>query len=304
MRDDALKVTGILMISLGILGFLLLGTNILGYVISEDSEENVLKFNNLEDIIIKEDRKETIGINVENLGSETLTNCELLFSGEKSSWLSNEEAKEILAKSNENFNLEIRTPEKAKVDEHIIELTLTCDQETISEQIEILLTRGVEAIKIRDMGSDNNLLNIIYTFNNEGFIGDTTYVEIWVKNPDGFEVNRIKDQFSINTDKLIVRNINIDLKENPIGVYGVFFSHPSDSKNYIKKTIILGKSRTSGNAVFNVIDGKGFPYLAFLLFIAIGVFFIFRSHKRAIQEGIGPSAPSGNRNTLKPISKV
>lgn len=297
MKESALKIGGILLISLGILGFLLLGTNILGYAISEE-ESNYLSFGTLEDITIREDKKETIDIPIKNLGSEEITNCKLLTSGEGSEWLSNTETKNLASNSEDKFIIEVNTPEKVIIDEYPIELTLTCDQDTITDKFSILLTRGVDAIKIREMKSEKNNLNLIYTFNNEGFIGETTFVEIWVKNPDGFEVNRIKDQFPINTDKLIVRNINIDLKENPKGVYNVFFSHPSDKESYIKKSVILGKSSTTGNAVFNVADGKGLPYLAFLLFIAIGVFFIFRSHKRAVQAANEPISTSPK---LKPI---
>ena len=94
---------------------------------------------------------------------------------------------------------------------------------------------------------------------------------------------RIIDKFSINNDNLIIRNVRINLNEKPNGVYNVFISHPSDLENYIKKSVILGNSRTSGNAIFKIVKGKGFPYAIFLLIIAIGIFFIFKSHRRAVQ---------------------
>jgi len=302
MKDSVIKITGLTLISLGILGFLLLGTNIIGFAVSNE-ESSSLTLSEIEDITMKSGESKSFSINGKNSGAEELTNCLLLISGEKASWITNEQRKNILADSNINLDIIINIPENTPVEDYPIELQLTCDQETASKQTSISITRGVDAIKIREMKSNKKFLNIIYTFDNKGFIGDSTYVEIWVKNPDGFEINRIKDQFSIKTDKLIVREVSIDLKENPNGVYNTFFSHPTDSKDYIKKSIILGKSKTSGNAVFNISEGKGLPYLGFLLFIAIGIFFIFRSHRKAVQEGIGPSPPSGNRNTLKPISR-
>lgn len=283
MREGVLKVLGTILLTLGIMGILLFGTNTVGNVISNKNLET-LTFKNLEDITIKENQKDSIEIYAENKLQKDLTNCKLFFFGQNSNWLSNEEIKNIQSNSEEKFILKISTPENAIIGEYPIELTLSCNEESISDNFNILITKGVDAIKIREMKLDNGLLNIIYTFNNEGFIGEETYVEIWVKNPDGFEINRIKDSFSINTDQLIVRDINLDLKEEPHGVYDVFFSHPSDSKDYIKKSVILGNSRTSGNAIFNVSKGKGLPYLAFLIFIGIGIFFILRAHRKTVQE--------------------
>tara|TARA_Y100000034_G_C6837803_1_gene378752 strand:+ start:286 stop:1182 length:897 start_codon:yes stop_codon:yes gene_type:complete len=298
MKEGAIKILGVTLISLGILGFLLLGTNILGFAISEETEAT-LTFSEMQDLTLKIGDTQSIPINIKNTGPEELTNCALLVSGEKSGWTSSEETKNIAADSNIDFNLEISIPENTPVENYPITLQLTCDQETTSQQTSISVTKGVDAIKIREMKSEKNLLNIIYTFDNEGFIGDTTYVEMWVNNPDGFEINRIQDDFSIKTDNLIVREVKIDLKENPKGVYAVFFSHPSDSEDYIKKSIILGKSATTGNAVFNIAKGKGMPYLGFLLFIAVGIFFIFRSHRRSVQKVNEPISTSPKLRPIK-----
>ncbi|MEK6914618.1 MAG: hypothetical protein AABW83_03105 [Nanoarchaeota archaeon] len=282
MKKDFLRIIGVSLIISGILGILLISTNIIGYAVSE--EEQNLKFSEIEDITMKENENKIIIINAKNLGNKDLTNCKLTVSGEKSEWFSSEKEENILSNSDKNFNLNIKTPEKIEADEYLLELKLICDKESISKKIYFSIIKGVNTINIREIKSNKNMLNIIYTFNNEGFIGDSTYVEIWVKNPDGFEVNRIKDQFSINKDNLIIREVNIDLKKNPRGVYSVLFSHPSDSDNYIKKTVILGDSKTSGNVIFNIGKGKGFPYLIFLTFIAIGTFFIFRSHRKLVQQ--------------------
>jgi hypothetical protein len=89
------------------------------------------------------------------------------------------------------------------------------------------------------------------------------------------------------------------LKKNPNGVYSVFFSHPSDSDNYIKKTVILGDSKTSGNAIFNIGKGKGLPYLIFLTFIAIGIFFIFKSHRESVQQINNPAYSKNQKNNVR-----
>lgn len=282
MKDSFLKIMGVALIISGIFGILLTNNNIIGKAISEN--EPTLEFSEIKDITIKENESKIISINAKNLGDENLKNCKLTATGEKSEWVYSEEIKDIPFKSNENFNLNIKIPEKTEANEYPLEIKLNCDEKTISKRIFISVTKGINAIKIKEIKSDKNMLNITYTFNNEGFVGDSTYVEIWVKNPDGFEVNRIKDQFSIETDNLIIREIKIDIKKKPNGVYSVFFSHPSDSENYIKKNVILGDSKTTGNAIFNIGKGKGIPYLIFLIFIGIGTFFIFMSHKKSVQK--------------------
>ena len=300
MKEGAFKILGITLISLGILGFLLMSTNILGFAISDQEDSNLI-FSEIEDITLKRSDQKTVKVNVKNTGENELTTCLMIPKGEKADWALSGETKNIPPNSNIDFNLEITIPEDAEIDAHLLELQITCDQETTSKQTSISITLGVDAINIREMKSEKNFLKIIYTFNPEGLVGDTTYVEIWVQNPDGFEVNRVQDEFKINTDSLIVRNIKIDLKKNPKGVYGVFFSHPTtDKDSYIPKKIILGRSKTSGKAVFDIVEGKGIPYAGFLLFIAIGIFFIFRSHRKSVQ------AASGSISTtpkLRPINK-
>jgi len=153
--------------------------------------------------------------------------------------------------------------------------------------IDILKNKNNEmkdnSIKVEYIKSDENKVIVGYTFDNKNVIGESTYVEIWVKNPDGFEVSRIQDQFSIKKYDIIKREIEIELKKPLNGVYSIFFSSPYDKENYLKKTVILGNSKTSANVVFNVNEGKAIPYSVFLIFIAIGIFFIFKSHKESVQ---------------------
>ncbi len=282
MKKNTLKILGIILIVLVLTGFLLIGINILGYVISNEKISSI-EFSKIEDITLSNGNEKIIPINIKNIGEEDVTNCLLLITGEKSDWTKNEETKDILAQTDINFNLKITIPEETEIDDYPLTLQLTCDQESNFKEISIAVTKGVNAIKVREIKSEKRNLNILYTFDNSKFIGESTYVEIWILNPEGFEIKRLQDRFSIKTDNLILRNIDIELEENPKGVYGIFFSHPSDLENYIKKSVILGKSGTSGNAVFKIVKGKGFPYAIFLLIISIGIFFIFKAHRRAVQ---------------------
>ncbi len=298
MKKNTLKIAGIILITLVFAGFLLIGVNILGHVISNEKISSI-EFSKIQDITISNGNEKIIPINIKNIGEEDITNCILLITGEKSDWIKNEETKDILAQTDINFNLKITIPEETEINDHPLTLQLTCDQESNFKEISIAVTKGVNAIKIEEIKSEKRNLNILYTFDNNKFIGESTYVEIWILNPEGFEIKRIRDKFSIKTDNLILRNIDIELEENPKGVYGIFFSHPSDLENYIKKSVILGKSRTSGNAIFKIVKGKGFPYAIFLLIIATGIFFIFKSHRRAVQNVNQPVSKTPKLRRLK-----
>ena len=298
MKKNTLKIAGIILITLVFAGFLLIGVNILGHVISNEKISSI-EFSKIQDITISNGNEKIIPINIKNIGEEDITNCILLITGEKSDWIKNEETKDILAQTDINFNLKITIPEETEINDHPLTLQLTCDQESNFKEISIAVTKGVNAIKIEEIKSEKRNLNILYTFDNNKFIGESTYVEIWILNPEGFEIKRIRDKFSIKTDNLILRNIDIELEENPKGVYGIFFSHPSDLENYIKKSVILGRSRTSGNAIFKIVKGKGFPYAIFLLIIATGIFFIFKSHRRAVQNVNQPVSKTPKLRRLK-----
>ena len=107
----------------------------------------------------------------------------------------------------------------------------------------------------------------------------------WVVDNDGIEIKRIRDSFPINKDSLIERNVFLELPKNSIGVHDVYFAISSDLESYSKRSVILGKSYTTGEAVLNIAKGKGVPYLTFLLIIGIGVYFIFRRHRKSVREG-------------------
>ena len=208
MKKNTLKILGIILITLVFAGFLLIGVNILGYVISNEKISSI-EFSKIQDITISNGNEKIIPINIKNIGEEDITNCILLITGEKSDWIKNEETKDILAQTDINFNLKITIPEETEIDDHPLTLQLTCDQESNFKEISIAVTKGVNAIKIEEIKSEKRNLNILYTFDNNKFIGESTYVEIWILNPEGLEINRIIDKFSINNDgkKLIIKSI-------------------------------------------------------------------------------------------------
>ncbi len=63
------------------------------------------------------------------------------------------------------------------------------------------------------------------------------------------------------------------------GVYFIYFAFSSDLDNFVRKSVVLGKSRTLGGVFIEGIKGKMTLYVLFLLILGVGVFFIWRRHK-------------------------
>ncbi len=130
---------------------------------------------------------------------------------------------------------------------------------------------------------ENHVLNISYIFDNSNFIGSDIVVKIWVENSEGIEIEKIHDVFPINKDGLIERNVLIDVSEQKNGVYNIYLALSSDLENSVKQSVVLGKSVSTGMAVFTD-KSKRLSYIVFLLMIGIGVFFIVKSHRKSVQE--------------------
>lgn len=278
MKSSGLRITGVILIIFGVIGFLVFGTNFIGYVIKEKSP---FEFSEINDIIARAGDKKTINLNVKNIKDNELNNCELT-AKTFAEWIYiDKENLEILPNENVNFLININIPDATPVNNYIIELELACDEFSDFKEFNVGVVKGTKSIEIKEIRRDKNELNIVYSFDKTGFIGDSTYIEVIIKNPDGFEISRIMDSFSLKTET-ILRNVVIELPKN-FGTYDLYFLHPSDPENFIKKSIVIGKPIT-GKVVFKIVEGKGIPYFIFLFVIMIGIYFIFRSHRKTMQE--------------------
>ena len=278
MKFGGLRITGASLIIVGIIGFLVFGTNFIGYAIKEKTPFELSEIN---DIIARAGDKKSVNLNVKNIKDNQLNNCKII-AKTFTEWIYiDKENLEILPNENVNFLIDINIPDATPTNDYAMELELVCDEFSDFKKFNVGVVKGTRSIEIKEIRRDKNKLDIIYSFDKTGFIGDSTYIEVIIKNPDGFEINRIIDSFSLKTEN-ILRNVVIELPEN-FGTYDLYFSHPADPENFIKKSVVLGQPIT-GKVVFKIVEGKKVPYFIFLFFIMIGIYFIFRSHKQTMQK--------------------
>ena len=285
MDDKILKRIGLTLIFLGIFGFLFINANTIGHVISgsnvDDTElDEILEIPDIEEIITRIADKKTISLEIKNNGEGELTNCQVLTN---SHWISSSQTQTVPSKEGTNFQLEITIPEGTIPQSYPSEIEVICDQLSKSKEFQITVIENLEIIKIKNLKQVKEGVKVKYVFNNKDFVGNKIDVELWILNPDEIEVTRTIDIFSINQENLIEREILLRLPDNPIGVHQVYVALPNNLDNSIKRSIILGKTTTTGDAVFNISKGKGLGYLLFIIFIGIGIFFIFRSHRKNVQ---------------------
>jgi hypothetical protein len=286
MGDKILKRIGITLIFLGIFGFLFMNVNTIGHAISgfniDDSEpDEIIEIPDIEEIITRIAEKKSISLSITNNGEEELTNCKV---STTNPWISSSQTSIIPGKEEVTFQLKITIPEETKPESYPSELEVNCDQQFNSREFQITVLKNLETIKIKNLIQLKNGVKVKYVFNNQDFIGDNINVELWITNPEDVEITRTVDIFSINPEKLIERDVLLKLPDNSIGVHQVYIALSNNLDNSIKRSIILGKSSTTGNAIFNISKGKGVGYLLFLLFIGIGTFLIFRSHRKNVQK--------------------
>lgn len=299
MKKGVLSWIGILLIFLGVIGLLyILNGKIIGYVISNtlsntlkitggttfnETLSNGVEFSEIKEVIVREGKKKTIDLNIENTGDKSLNNCKLI-PKKLESWIYSPQTNPIQSGEKVTFSFDVDVPKEIELGDYRAELELNCDEGSFLREFTINVIKGFETIEIKEINEKNKILNVSYTFDNKDFIGESVLVEIWIENFDGVEVKRIVDIFPINEDKLIERNILINLKEQPAGIYIIYFALSSDLNDYLKKSFLVGESLTTGDAIFKVAKGKGIPYIIFLTIIGLGVFFIFKSYRKSLQE--------------------
>lgn len=298
MKRGILTTFGIALVFLGVAWLLLTlnGKNI-GYVVSNTISntlitslatsnttlsDNQVEFLDTGKIIAREGKKKTIDLNIENT-EKYLTNCKLI-PRKLESWIYSSQIQEIFTGEKATFSFDVNVPEETEQGDYQLELELNCDESSFKKEFIVSVINGFEIIDIKEIIEKNKILNISYTFYNKDFIGESASVEVWIENSDNVELKRIVDVFPINEDKLIERNILINLKEQPAGIYIIYFALSSDLNDFLKESFVIGKSLTTGDIIFKVAKGKGVPYIIFLIIIGLGVFFVFKSYREDIQE--------------------
>ncbi len=235
-------------------------------------------------IIAKQGDKKTILLNAKNIGIFFLNNCKLLITGEISSWIYSDEIKGIAPGEDTDFIFNINIPEEIETRDYLGDLELKCNEVSDTQTITISIPSGLGLITINEINHQENGLNISYTLDNTNLIGERTAVEIWILDEQENEVKRFIDEFEINHDELITRNILIEIPSDSIGIYSVYFALAEDLTQFKKQSIILGKSSTTGMAIFDTTKGKAISYVVFIIIIGAGVFFIVKGQGKKLHK--------------------
>jgi hypothetical protein len=162
-------------------------------------------------------------------------------------------------------------------------LEIKCDEKSSSQTLFVSVP-GLKMIEIKDVVQEKNLLRVNYDFDGAYVIGDEVLLDMWVVDDANVEINRVQDMFNVRGEGIIEREIVIDIGKS-VGVYYVYFALNSDLDNFVKQSVILGNSRTIGQVVLDTFKGKMIGYVAFLVMIAIALFFIIRRHGSPVAKG-------------------
>jgi len=247
-----------------------------GGIITPKNQTGKLEVSKIGNIISREGEKKTFSLSVENIGRIFLNNCKLVVGGDIISWIYSTQVEGVAPGQNIDFVFDLSVPEGVESGDYTGTVEVKCDEGNNVQDIVVSIP-SLKIISIKDIKQEEKTLKIIYDFDNSNVVGDSVSVDIWLEDSDGYEITRISDVFSINKEGPIERNIDIKLK-NPAGIYYVYLALSDDLDNFIKKSVVLGDTRATGQVVLDTFKGKFTIYIIFVILIVIVVFFIWRRH--------------------------
>ena len=230
----------------------------------------------LGEIIAYEGDEKSLSLNVKNVGSKFLNNCRLIAKGDISSWIYSDKIEGIALGENIDFNFNLNVPEEIGSGDYLGELEINCDEGIDKQNITVIIP-GLEIIEVKEIIQEKDELTVNYVLKDKTLIGKEISIEIWLVDRDNVEVTRITDSFLVEESG--ERMILMNLPGNLAGVYSIYFALSSDLESFVRKSVVLGKSRTVGMVVLESVKSKMIVYVLFLLILGVGVFFIWRRHK-------------------------
>jgi|SRR3989344_2055523 len=291
MDETTTEWIGLLFVFIGIFGFAFLHLNTLGHVISglniDTPFQEKIEFPQIEPLIMKANEQKIITFDIQNNGKETLTDCIFSVKNEKneiSDWIKAPQKTDIPPSQKKSFEFYITTPHDAQPKTYYKKIKLICDKKTYTKEFTIDIIKELETLKIKSIKQTNQGIIITYLFNNKNFSKSDVNTQLWLTTPEGNEIAKIVDIFKTQDKELIEREVIIKTSPNTVGIHTIYLAFAHDKTNHIQKSIILGRSPATGQAIFNIAKGKGLGYFTFLAFIGIGIFFIFKNHRKALQE--------------------
>lgn len=232
-----------------------------------------LEISKLSDIVSQEGSKKILSINVKNIGGVFLNKCRLILNGSINSWFYSNQIQGIAPGESVSFVFDINIPENV-FGEHLGELNVNCDEIKKSQNIKVIVPRGLSTIIIKELKYQKKGLDISYSLDTTNFYDDSAEIEIWLIDGDGIEEKRIKDSFNVNKGGISERNILMELPEGLTGIYTIYFAYSNDLENYVKQSVVLGKSSATGLAILDEPRNKMIIYVIFVFALFIIVFFI------------------------------
>ncbi len=238
-----------------------------------------LEISGIDNLVARSGDKKTLSLNVKNTGKIFLNNCKIIPKGQISSWIYSNQIQGIAPGENVNFVFNLNVPEETRGGDYSVEIELGCNEAGSSQGITVTIPKAPESIIINDITYKNSQLNIKYNFDSLNSSTKEVEVEIWLVDEDGNEIKRMKDNF--NVDKPIVeRNILMEVPDDLAGVYSIYFALSSNLDNFVKQSVVLGKSSATGLTILDKPRNKMIAYIIFILIVVIGVFFAVWESKR------------------------
>jgi len=244
--------------------------------------EGKLEVSEVGEVIAQKGDKKTLSINVQNIGKIFVNNCRLIAKGDLSSWIYSTQMQGVAPGENIDFIFDLNIPEEIQGGDYSGNLEINCDEASDSQGIIVSIPVGLQLIEIKEVKNEPEGLNIYYTLDSDQIVGASVSVEVWIVNEDGQEVKRVVDSFSVQ-EGLIERSIVVELPEDLVGIYSVYFALSSDLESFVKQSVVLGKSSTTGFAVLGGTRGKIIGYVIFIGVIVAGIFFILRKHGKNVK---------------------
>jgi len=234
-----------------------------------------LEVSQIGNMIARRGDKKTLSLNVKNTGRVFLNNCRLVIKGDINSWIYSTQKEGIAPGENVDFSFDLNVPEEIGSGDYGGKLEIKCDEGSNSQDV-LVSVPGLGVISVGEIVQEKSILKIGYDFDNSNVVGEKTSVDVWVLDEEGYEITRFQDVFDINVDGPIKRNVEVEFEGEPSGVYYVYFALSDDLSNFVRKSVVLGKTETTGFIIFDAPVGKGLIYVAFLVIIVAAVYFIWK----------------------------
>ncbi|MFA5856909.1 MAG: hypothetical protein WC867_06110 [Candidatus Pacearchaeota archaeon] len=253
-----------------------------GILVQKVNLTNIVKLeiSKINNIIARTGDKKTLFVLAKNSGNVFLNKCKLVVNGEINSWIYSKQLIGLSPGENINFIFDINIPEETISGEYKGSIEIVCNEVRSGQNLTVSIPKGLESIKIKEVEHQKGNLAISYTLNSSDISKDIS-VNIWLIDKDKIEIKRIEDKFKIESIGENERIINMEIPENIIGVYYLYFALSSNKEDYVRQSVVLGKPTTTGMAVFENPENKKFIYIVFIVIVLSGIFFVFLSNRKS-----------------------